>query len=796
MKYLLLLLTLGPWALFSQISGIIKDAKSDQGVYGAKVVCSTGAKTLTDFEGRFKLNVTKFPADIYVTAQSYVTDTISVSQGGEMEIKLDSEVQEVKSVVVSAGRRQQDIEDISVSMEIIRPELIDNKGISNLEEAVDQSPGVYTMDGQVSIRGGSGFAYGAGSRVLLLWNGMPILSGDAGDAKWNTIPMECASQIEILKGASSVLYGSGALNGIISLSEREPGLKGETRIKVQSGIYDNPRRESLKWWSSNPMFHQTDLYYGKMFKKIGFTVSANGYSNKGYKQGESETRARLSGTLYFRPEKFKNLKAGIGYNFQYQKAGNFIIWESDTTAYTPGGGADTSVEESTLTYVNGIRFSVDPYLKVYDKYKNFHTLKTRYYLVKNVNLNNSGQSALAEVFYGDYQFQTKWANGIVLTSGFTAIRNVVHSNLYGDHYSNNLALYSQYEQNFGKFDLTGGLRLEHFEQDHQRGDSYYYLNADSSAKLPFYPIIRLGAHYEVSKATHLRASFGQGMRYPAVAERYTTTSVGALNVFANPNLGPETGWAAELGFKQGFMIGDGWKGLLDVAGFVNQYNNMMEFQFGLFNPKSSKRLDLTTDEGLAEYLDLYNEGYGLEDMLGFAAVNAESARITGVEVSFNSQGKIKEVELVSLLGYTYMNPISLNTDSAYLRTFSTYNILTGEYVNKLKYRFNHLIKADIEATWKGLSLGFSCRYSSYMTNIDAIFEEAVVGEVYILPGLKTYREQFNKGNLVFDARVGYSINEHYRVGFIANNFTNTEYTSRPGDVQAPRNFILQLQMKF
>ena len=61
-------------------------------------------------------------------------------------------------------------------MEIIRPELIDNKGITSLEQAVEQTPGVSTFDGQVSIRGGSGFSYGAGSRVLLLWDGMPFVS--------------------------------------------------------------------------------------------------------------------------------------------------------------------------------------------------------------------------------------------------------------------------------------------------------------------------------------------------------------------------------------------------------------------------------------------------------------------------------------------------------------------------------------------------------------------------------------------------------------------------------------------
>jgi iron complex outermembrane receptor protein len=797
MKHMLLLLAFGPTLAIAQISGKVTDRKTKEPVYGAKLVAETGEKALSDLDGNYKLNVTKFPVSIIISAQTYLNDTVLVEQPGEINFTLGTEVQEVKSVVVSAGRRQQDIEDVSISMEIIRPELFDNKGLANLEEAVDQSPGVFTMDGQVSIRGGSGFAYGAGSRVLLLWNGMPILSGDAGDAKWNAIPLEAASQIEILKGASSVLYGSGALNGIISLSEREPGLKGETRVKVQAGIYDNPKRASLRWWDQNPMFYQGDVYYGRMFKNVGFTISGNGYFNPGYKEGEQEDRGRLSGTFYFRPEKMKRLKAGIGYNLQYQKSGNFIIWESDTFAYTPSGSADTSIEESTLTYNNGIRFSVDPYVKVYDKFNNFHAVKTRYYFIANNNISNPSQSSNSEVLYGDYQFQTKWGENIVLTSGFTAIRTSVMANLFGDHYANNLALYSQYEHKIGKFDLTGGLRLEHFEQDGMRGDSHFFLGGDSSKMIPFYPIMRLGGHYELAKATHLRASYGQGIRYPSVAERYTTTSVGALNVFANPALGPETGWAVELGIKQGVKIGEGWKGYIDIAGFINQYNNMMEFQAGLFNPETSDRLDLTNPEDYNEYIDLvFNQGYGLEDMLGFAAVNAEKARISGVEFSFNSIGAIGDVKLTSLIGYTYMNPVSLNTDSAYLSTFSTYDLQTGDYVNMLKYRFNHLVKGDVEAEWKNISLGFSARYSSNMTNIDRVFEQAIVADVYILPGLKAYRELNDKGSLVFDVRAGYNLGEHYRISMIVNNLLNNEYISRPGDVQPPRNFILQVQMKF
>jgi iron complex outermembrane receptor protein len=393
-----------------------------------------------------------------------------------------------------------------------------------------------------------------------------------------------------------------------------------------------------------------------------------------------------------------------------------------------------------------------------------------------VNLNNPSQSSGSTVSYADYQFQRTWNKTIVLTAGATTTYNTVNSNLFGDHFSTNSALYSQYEHKLGKLDLTAGVRLEYFEQDNRKGDSDFYFGKDSSAKIPFTPIVRAGIHYQIAKFTHLRASFGQGVRYPSVAERYTVTSVGALNVFPNPNLMPEKGWAAEIGVKQGVKMGE-WKGLLDVAGFINQYSNMMEFTFGLFAPVGTP---LSFNPVSPYYIKNY---------LGFQAQNAEKARITGVEFSFNSQGKIKEVELVTLIGYTYMNPISMNADSLYTSNFSD----SGSTM--LKYRFKHLAKADVEATWKKISIGASARYNSFMENIDKTFEDGVFG-TQILTGLKQYRVLNHTGSIVMDFRVGYSFKEHYRVGFMINNLLNAEYSTRPGDIQAPRTFMFQLQMKF
>ncbi len=771
-------------SLFSQVTGKVIDAKTKEPLTGVKISVSDGSLMKSNGEGKFTINAKSYPITIVSSLIQFLNDTTKVNGPGEITIALSEPVTNFQTVVISAGKRKQAVEEVPVSMEIIKPQLIDNKGITDLEQAVDQTPGVFTMDGQVSIRGGSGFAYGTGSRVLLLWNGMPLLSGYAGDTQWNAIPMEQADQVEVMKGASSVLYGSGALNGVISLVEKEPKSDPEMKLKIQTGIYDNPRRESLKWWGKehpsqkfNPMYQQVEFYRGQMFRKAGYTLSSTLFRSDGYRDGEGEMRGRVSGTVYIRPETWKRTKMGIGYNYQVQKTGNFLIWQSDTLGYTPSGGTDTSNAASTLTYNLGHRLFIDPYIKFTDKHDNKHSLKTRMYYAQNTNLNNVSQSNGAIIYYTDYQFQKQFNNGISLTSGLSNIRNVVFSNLFGDHNSNNAAAYVQYDHKITeKLDLSGGLRVEHFIMDGKSGDSRFVIGKDSIITLPIYPVLRAGLHYQMAKYTHLRISAGQGIRYPAVAERYTQTSVGALNIFPNEALTPEKGWAGEIGIKQGVKMGE-WKGMFDAAWFINRYQNMIEFTFGVYNPPS-----------IVLSLDPNDPGY-INKWIGFRANNAEAAQITGLDLSFNSMGKIGKFEIITLIGYTYMNPISLNNDSAYIASFS--DTLSG----MLKYRFRHLAKADIEVNYNKLSFGVSCRYNSFMANIDKVFEESIQG-TFILPGLKEYRKIYNKGNLVLDARFAYKLNDKVRLSIIGNNILNSEYTSRPGDIQPPRNFAIQAQIKF
>ena len=750
--------------IFAQVTGVVFDKESQSVIAQVLVKSSENEKAETNSYGTFTIPVKKLPITLYFQKKGYELDSVRVQQLEYVNMSLSLLSQDVKTVVVTSGKRNQNIEDIPISIEILKPALIANKGFTNLEQAVNQSPGVFTMDGQVSIRGGGGYAYGAGSRVMLLWNGIPMLSPDVGDVKWNAVPMEQASQIEILKGASSVLYGSGALNGIIALTEKEAKPEGQLTMKYQSGVYGDPKRSSMTWWDRNPTSHLLDVYYGKSKGRVGYTIGVNGLLDEGYRDGNDEKRARINGSVYFFPKKYTKMKLGMSYQFQWQDKGIFILWKNDSMGY--------QALDNTLSRQRAIRLNVDPYLKFIDKHDNKHFLRTRYYLVTTGNSEQVYDASFAEMYYADYNIQKKIGN-TNLISGLMNMTNKVTSYVFDNHLSTNLAFYQQLETKLKKLDLTAGLRLEYCKLDQAKPETQFVISDKFTS--PVYPIFRLGTHYAINKASHLRASFGQGIRFPSVAERYISASVGGVRIFRNPDLRPETGWNSEIGWKQILRFGK-WMGMIDVAGFVNQYSNMTEFSFGVYKPDTMATLQ-TNDPNAINYF--YN-------WVGFQAQNAEKARITGLEFSFNSSGKIGNVELVSLLGYTYMNPISLNNDPIYRASFSDTS------TSMLKYRFNHLAKADVQATYKKWSIGGSMRYNSFMKNIDRAFEVGVLG-IELLVGMEHYRQQFNKGVFVFDARVSYEMKKGVKFNFIANNFLNAEYSSRPGDLQAPRNFALQLQ---
>jgi outer membrane receptor protein involved in Fe transport len=470
-----------------------------------------------------------------------------------------------------------------------------------------------------------------------------------------------------------------------------------------------------------------------------------------------EKRYRFNINTRYRFKKVEGLSIGLNMNYMDVSGGNFILWaDGNSGAYKPLGGSSQ--------HYDNVRFNIDPSVTYITKKGGKHSLRTRYFYT--LNSNDTHQSSTGGLYYGEYQFQKHFDNGLTWTSGITLNYSEISSQLYSRHFSSNESAYTQFDKKFfNRLTVSLGVRAESYKIDTTQTTFYLKSGKDTLRKLPFQPVMRIGANYELAKATFIRASFGQGYRFPSVAEKYIRTSVSGLEIYPNEQLKPENGWSAELGVKQGFKVG-GIMGFLDVALFRMQYQNMMEFTMGQWGNPATDPL------------------FGI----GFKSTNIGNTRISGVDIALEAEGKIGAVGIQVMGGYTYMNPISMNFDPKVdtMKNSSTQNIL--------KYRYKNIAKGDIEFSYKRFSVGFSMRYNSFMENIDKFF--VVPFFAHVLPGVAEYRARFHHGDIVFDNRISYQLNRMAKISLVSNNIFDNETTSRPADVMPPRNFALQISLKF
>ena len=787
--FLLILLCLSSHFANSQnkgfIKGNVKDKSSKEVLPGAMVRTSTGEAGISDMDGNFLLTTTEGIKTIEISLLGYQDFQKSVdvipNDTLKLNVELSSSDQILDEVVISAGRFEQKLSDVTVSMELIKPSLIENKNTTSLDQIMNQVPSVNVTDGQISIRGGSGFSYGAGSRVLMLVDEMPMISADAGDIKWNYLPLENMEQMEVIKGAASALFGSSALNGVINIRTAYAKDKPITNITTFFGNYSPPKRDDLYWWKGKKNRETQGISFSHL-QKIGnldLVLGGNLYKTDGFRYLENENRARFNANVRYNFKKIPGLSMGVNTNVMNTAGGLFFIWQNDSMGYVP--------RDSSIQVYSNSRVNVDPFIVYNSERTGRHSLRTRFFRTNNTNDKN--QSSLADLLYGEYQWQKRFANNFTFTTGLVYMDQQVYADsLYGRHTGNNRAIYLQADKKFGKLTASVGLRGEYFKVDTAKTKGVLF--NDKVKNLPLQPVMRAGLNYQLFEYTFLRTSFGQGYRFPSVAEKYISTFVSSLNIYPNVNLQPERGWSAEAGIKQGFKISK-FQGFLDVSYFHTEYRNMMDFVF---------MYDTT---GKTEYIfSQPNPFAAFVKYAGFQSQNIATARITGFDISVNGAGKIGPFALTWLCGYTYTNPINPNYDpnkdsSGTLRT------------NLLKYRNRQLFKNDIQVEVKKFFIGFSSRYNSFMENIDVRFVEPVIYEnlnpntpaynnpiFYILPGLREYRQKNNKGLWMHDMRVGLQLSKELRFSVIVSNLFNQEYMSRPGFIEAPRNVVFQAQFKF
>ena len=220
--FLLLTATTTSFAQNATLVGTVTDANNQEPLVGVNVVDNVSKHVVsTDADGQYTLVVPSGKHQItfsYVGYQTTVQEiNLTENQNLKIDVQLKSQQTQLDEVVVSASQYEKRIAEETVSIEVIKNTLIRNTNSQDLSDVVERIPGVNIVDGQASIRGGSGYAYGSGSRVQVIVDDLPLITGDFGEVRWDFVPVESIDQVEVIKGASSVLYGSSALNGIINV---------------------------------------------------------------------------------------------------------------------------------------------------------------------------------------------------------------------------------------------------------------------------------------------------------------------------------------------------------------------------------------------------------------------------------------------------------------------------------------------------------------------------------------------------------------------------------------------------
>ncbi len=763
------------------LTGILKEESNGSPLINATIQAGNEG-AITDFNGQYKLELAPGEHEVVFSFVGLETIrqklTLKPGEIRQLDLSLTENSNILSTATVTSGKHERALGEVTVSLDVLKPNLLENTNQTSLAGLLDKVPGVNLVGDQANIRGGSGFSYGAGSRVLLLVDDMPILQADAGYPQWEDVPLENIEQVEVVKGAASALYGSSALNGIVNVRTAYAKGKPETKISPFLTSYAAPKNKAAKWWDTPRYAAGGSLSHRQKFGKLDLVTGGYYIRQESINDSTWTRRGRINiGTRYRVTDR---LSVGLNTNFNKIKSASFFFW----------GGVDSLILRPGAPVSEGdnLRFNIDPYVTYYDPGNNRHKLMGRFFSVKNkTGTSEADQSNRSEVKYGEYQFQRKMDRvGLILTAGGVYIGTAVKAPLYGDttFTSRNLAGYLQLDQKlFDRLNLSGGFRYEQNTVitpeiiEYKIGGNVAKRDTVPNGEIKeSKPVFRFGASYEVGQATFLRASWGQGYRFPSIAEKFIYTLFGGTPILPNVDLTSETGWSAELGLRQGFKAG-GFSGFLDLAAFTSEYQNMMEFNLvlGTFPPS-------------------------------FQSQNVGDTRIRGYEASITGKGKLFGLETTVLAGYTYIDPKfkewasldsikngseSFRKTDAYLNAINSSICSNGRSCeNFLKYRYRHTAKVDIESKVGKFSIGVSAIYNSFMENIDEVFEAIVV------PGLREFRTENDHGDLILGARVAYFPNDNLKIALIGGNLANREFTARPGKIEATRNIALRIDYSF
>ena len=155
-------------------------------------------------------------------AQLVLLSMILSAMTGQAVQAMDTSVAEetvmLPTVTVTATRTMEDIAKTPSSVSVVTAKDIEAKRVDTVADALQLLPGVYKSqvgNGGLQIRG-----FGS-TNILVLLNGVPMNNTFNNGVDWEAIPVHTIDRIELVRGASSSLYGGRGVAGVISIQTKQ-----------------------------------------------------------------------------------------------------------------------------------------------------------------------------------------------------------------------------------------------------------------------------------------------------------------------------------------------------------------------------------------------------------------------------------------------------------------------------------------------------------------------------------------------------------------------------------------------
>lgn len=578
------------------VSGTVSD-KNNFPLVGANVIIKElSIGTATDNEGKFIIHNLKngnYTLEVSMIGYQKFIHKFPINNSNfHIKIKLKKSIIKIDQIVVTAGKHKQKLLELPVSAEVIGNDIIAKKNFTKIDDLLRYAPGVNITLDQVSIRGSSGYSRGAGSRVLVAIDGIPVYTGDTGEIIWELVPITDVQRVEIMKGAASSLYGSTAIGGVINIITKGIASKPMTFVKSYLGVYGKPAHKEWDWSDKTRTYNGITLGHTNKFGKLGVSFSLSRTEDMSYR--ENDWQNRYSGYLKMQ-YKFSS-KSDLSFfatGFVRDKA-TFDYWKSSRDALIPplsGIGQIVHSERFLFGSIYNLR---------YNKFLSFKLKGSLYRSFWKDDSESSNRSS-SNLFRLELQSNYQFSNSTYLVSGMEGDAGIVKSNIFGNPTSNVFAIYSQLEYKFNfPLRISAGIRYDYSRLKN--------LEAENSLSPKF------GLNYRLNTKTYLRASAERGFRAPSLAETFTSTITSGITVKPNPNLKSEHNYSYELGVNHSLLNNLN----IDAAVFQSDYYNLIEPAIDINDGEvifeNVTRARIQGSELIIKYS---NPGYNFQSSIGY-----------------------------------------------------------------------------------------------------------------------------------------------------------------------------------